>query len=353
MKFKRMRFVLVAIAILALLVTGCAGKKPEEPAAPAAQPEAQTPAPEAVPSEIVIAYSQAELVNAWRVTNQKDMEAWAKELGVKLISADANQDPAKQLSDVQNLLAQKPQALILAPLESKALVPAVEMAEQAGVPLIVIDRTIDAQPGTGAYKSEITQSHVLSGKLLAEKTVELLTAKYGEPKGNVVHVQGMAGASPVIDANNGWDEVMAQYPNIKVAATADAGFTKAGGMKVMEDFLQRFPAGQIDVVRSDYSDMTMGALEAIKNAGRTELLGYVVGEGGHFKAIEAVAAGEIARETQTPPYFGEQALKSALALIKGESVEARQQVPIKVFDASDKATAEQYLSDIKAKGLEF
>lgn len=301
----------------------------------------------------VIAYAQAELVNAWRVTNQKDMESWAEKLGVKLISADANQDSSKQLTDVQNLLAQKPDALIVAPIESKALVPVVDMATKANVPLIIIDRTIDAEPGKGMYKTEITQSHVLSGKLLAEKTVELLKQKYGAPRGNVVHVQGMAGASPVIDANKGWDEVLAKYPDIKVVATADAGFTKAGGMKVMEDFLQRFPKGQIDVVRSDYSDMTMGALEAIKNAGRTELLGYVAGEGGHYKAIEAVIAGEIALETQTPPYFGEMAIKSALDVIKGTNIPARQQVKIKVFDKNDKASAEQYLKDIRGKNLEF
>lgn len=218
---------------------------------------------------------------------------------------------------------------------------------------MIIDRTIDAKPGDGQYKTEITQSHVLSGKLLAEKTVELLTAKYGEPKGNVVHVQGLAGASPVIDANKGWDEVMAAYPNIKVVATSDAGFTKDGGMKVMEDFLQRFPAGEIDVVRSDYSDMTMGALEAIKNAGRTELLGFVLGEGGHFKAIEAVIAGDIARETQTPPYFGAKAVQACLDILAGKEVAAQQQVDIKVFDADKKEEAQSYLDQIKSAGLEF
>ena len=303
--------------------------------------------------DILIAYSQAELVNSWRVTNQKDMEAWAKKLGVKLISLDANQDPAKQLSDIQNMLAQKPDALILSPLESKALVPAVGMCEKAGVPLIVIDRTIAAEPGKGIYKTEISQSHVISGQLLAEKAVELLEKKYGEPKGNAVHVQGMAGASPVIDANKGWDEVMAKYPEIKTVATADAMFTTEGGMKVMEDFLQRFPKGQIDIVRSDYSAMTVGALEAIKRAGRDELLGHVVGEGGHYLAIEAVIRGDIARETQTPPQFGEIAIKAALKILNGESVPAQQQVPIKVFNSDDSDLASEYLKDIRSKGLEF
>ncbi len=335
------------VILAAMLMAACTPAAPAAPAAPA------EPAAPAAPAEVLYAYSQAELVNAWRVTNQKDMEEQAKTAGVKLVSIDANQDASKQLADIESMLAQKPACLIVSPLESKALVPVVKMANDANVPLVIIDRTIDATPGDGMYKTEITQSHKLSGKLLAEKTVELLTKKYGEAKGNVVHVQGLAGASPVIDANAGWDEVMAAYPNIKVVATSDAGFTKDGGMKVMDDFLQRFPAGEIDVVRSDYSDMTMGALEAIKNAGRTELLGFVVGEGGHFKAIEAVIAGEIARETQTPPYFGAKAVQSCLDILAGKTVEAKQQVDIKVFDLDKKDEAQTYLDQIKAAGLEF
>ncbi|HVI42977.1 MAG TPA: substrate-binding domain-containing protein, partial [Anaerovoracaceae bacterium] len=224
---------LTAVALCIILVmtafAGCAGSKQE--------------AASSGDSQIVIAYSQAELVNAWRVTNQKDMEAQAEKFGVKLISTDANQDPSKQLADVESLLAQSPDALIVAPVESEALVPVVEMCNNAKVPLFIIDRTINAEPGQGMYITQITQSHVTSGEILAKKAVELLTAKYGEPKGNVVHVQGQAGASPVIDANQGWASVMKDYPNIKEIAVADAGFTKQGGMQVMEDFLQRFPAG--------------------------------------------------------------------------------------------------------------
>ena len=301
----------------------------------------------------VVAYAQAELINDWRATNQKDMEVQAKAAGVKLITVSADQDASKQLADIEGLLAQKPNVLIVSPLESVALAPAVKMANDAGVPLIVIDRTLNATPGVGMYKTEITQSHYDSGKLLAQKTVELLTKKYGSPKGSVVHVQGMAGASPVIDANKGWDEVMKAYPNIKTVATADAGFTKEGGIRIMQDFLQRFPAGKIDVVRTDYSDMTLGAIEAIKSANRKELLGFLVGEGGYYAAISAVIKGEIARETQTPPYFGELAIASALKILKGEKVEARQAVPVKVFDADKPDEAKAYFEAIRAKGLKF
>lgn len=358
---KRLRFLIVVL--LLLMVVACSTQEAEiaeevvdtasdtEVAEPADEAEAESA--DAGTEDLLFAYSQAELVNAWRVTNQADMEAQAEEFGVELISADANQDPSKQLADVENMLAQQPDCLIVSPLESQASAPVVQMATDAGVPLIIIDRTIEATPGEEMYITEITQSHVLSGRLLAEKTVELLTEKYGEPRGNVVHVQGLAGASPVIDANQGWDEVMADYPDIVTVATSDAGFTKEGGLQVMEDFLQRFPEGEIDVVRSDYSDMTMGAIEAIKNAGRDELLGYVVGEGGHIRAIEAVAEGEIALETQTPPYFGEKAMESCMAYLNGEDVPAQQQVDIKVFDASDPEFALEYIDTITELGLEF
>ena len=304
-------------------------------------------------TEIFVAYSQAELVNSWRVTNQWDMEAQAAAFRVRLVSTDANQDTAKQLSDIEGLLARKPDAIIVSPLESEALVPVVDMCNKAGVPLFIIDRTINARPGVGMYITEISQSHVIPGVILAQKAVELLTQKYGEPRGNVVHVRGQAGASPVIDTNMGWASVMKDYPNIKEIAAADGYFTKQGGIQVMEDFLQKFPAGEIDIVRSDYSDMTMGALEVIRASGRTELLGYVLGKGGHIRAIEAVIAGDIAVEAQIPPYFGELAIQSVLDHLAGKPVPARQEIPIKVFESDKPDEAQAYLDQIKAVGMEF
>ena len=301
----------------------------------------------------VVAYSQAELVNAWRVTNQKDMEEWAEKLGVDLISRNANQSTAKQITDIKEMLASKPDALVLSPLESKALDPVVKLCEKANTPLIVIDRKIDTEPGNGVYKTRISQSHVISGRLLAEKAVELLKNKYGTARGKVVHIIGLPNASPVIEAKKGWEQIMVNYPEVETVAVAEGRFTEKGGQAAMEGVLKKFPRGQIDIVHTDYSAMTMGALNAIKKAGRTELLGFVLGEGGHYKAIEAVIKGDIARETQTPPHFGELAIKSALIILKGVDVSARQNISIKVFDSSDKKSAVEYLQKIRNVGMEF
>lgn len=301
----------------------------------------------------LVAYAQAELVNAWRVTNQKDMEEWAKKLGVDLISRNANQNTTQQIVDIKEMLASKPDVLILSPLEPKALDSVIGLCEKANIPLIVIDRKIDSEPGNGIYKTQITQSHVTSGRLLAEKAVELLQKKYGAAKGNVVHIIGQLNASPVIEAKKGWEQIMINHPEIETIAVAEGRFTEKGGEAAMEGILKKFPRGQIDIVHTDYSAMTMGALNAIKKAGRTELLGFVLGEGGHYKAIEAVIKGEIARETQTPPHFGELAIKSALSILKGVDVSARQKISIKVFDSNDKESASKYLKKIRSNGMEF
>lgn len=301
----------------------------------------------------LVAYAQAELVNAWRITNQRDMEEWAKKLNVDLISRNADQSTAKQLADIKEMLTMQPDALILSPLEAGALAPVVGLCEKANVPLVVIDRKIEAEPGKGIYKTEITQSHITSGRLLAEKAVELLQKKYGSPKGKVVHISGLPNASPVIDAKKGWNQIMENFPEIETVAVAEGRFTENGGEVAMKELLERFPPGQIDVVYTDYSAMTMGALNAIKNASRTELLGFVLGEGGHYRAIDAVVKGEIARETQTPPHFGELAIKSTLSILKGIDVSARQKISIKVFDSSDKESAAKYLQKIRNAGMEF
>ena len=302
---------------------------------------------------ITVAYSQAGLLNDWRVINQKDMETSIKGAGWNFITANADSDPAKQLSDVQSLLAQRPTVLVLAPQESAALAPAVDMCNDAGIPLLVIDRTLAAEPGKGMYKAEIVQSHFNSGVLLAQKALELLKKKNGAPKGNVVRVMGFPGASTVIDPGNGWKSVMKDCPDIKVVGQGNGQYNENSAIKVMQDLLQRFPKGQIDVVWSDYSDMTMGAIEVIKTAGRDELLGYIVDEGGHKLSIEAVIKGEIARDTQTPPYFGKEVVENVKKLVAGEPVEPKQPLKIKVFEFGQAGRGEGVSCGDHGEGAEF
>ena len=255
-------------------------------------------------SKGLVAFSQAEMTNEWRVMNSKEMEKAWKDAGYDYVWTNAESDPAKQLSDVEDLLARKPDVLIIAPIEYEALAPVPELAAKAGVPLLVVDRNLPGTPGSNGWISVITTDFVDSGKRAAEDVVAVLQAKKGGAKGNWLHITGNVGASPVIDQGKGMEQVFADHPDIKLLSNCDSGNSREGGRKCMEDMLQAFPAGEVDVVIADNDDAALGAIAAIKAAGRDELLGWVWGKDGTVDGLQAILDGDMVQTVQTPPFFG-------------------------------------------------
>ena len=213
-------------------------------------------------SKGLAAFSQAEMTNEWRVMDTKEMEKAWKDAGYDFVWTDAKSDASKQLADVEDLLARKPKVLIVAPIEYEALAPVPELAHKAGVPLIVVDRTLPGKAGTNGWISVITTDFVDSGMRAANDVVAQLEAKKGGDKGNWVHITGNVGASPVIDQGKGMDEVFASHPGIKLLSKCDSSNSREGGQKCMEDMLQAFPAGKIDVVIADNDAAAIGAISA-------------------------------------------------------------------------------------------
>lgn len=304
------------------------------------------PSSVAAEKKFTIAFSQSTMNHPWRVSLTNDMIYWAEKMGVNLIWNEGQNDAARQLTCVEDLIAKKPDALIMTPLQSKALTPVKELCEKAKIPLIVVDREIVAEPGQGMYVSFIGEDQVEEGRQAARLLVKKLTEKYGKPKGNVVEIQGTIGASPTIDRKKGFEEVINQYPDIKLVATQSGDFLRGNAMSIMENYLQRFPKGQVDAVFTHNDEMGLGALQAIKAAGRTELVGWICSIDGQRDALKAVLDGEFLIVVQNPPYFGELGIKTALAYLKGEKVPARQWLQFKAFSADTpenrKATQEYY-----------
>lgn len=289
----------------------------------------------------LIAFSQGTLENEWRVLNTEDMERAAKDAGYDFIWANAEADPAKQLADVEDLLAQQPDLLVIAPVEYEPLAPVKDMAEEAGVPLIVIDRAIPGEPGTGTWIALLTIDFVETGRWVAEDAVEELTVKYGEPRGKLLHITGTLGASPVIDEQTGIDEVLDQYPDIEIVASCDGQYAREPGRKCMEDFLQAFEAGEVDGIIADNDEMVLGAIQAIKAAGREELLGWIWGKDGTVTGLEALLAGDMTMTVQTPPYFGDLTIEVFESWLAGEEVETIQYTPKERFDNDHEAEKER------------
>lgn len=338
---QRMRNALGLLIIVSLVLAGCATSTPaaQKPAAPAS---GSTP-------KGLVAFSQGTLENEWRVLNTQDMERAFKEAGYDFVWTDAKADPAKQLADVEDLLAKKPSLLVIAPVEYEPLAPVKDMAEKADVPLIVIDRAIPGEPGVGKWIALLTIDFVETGTLVAEDAVQELTKKYGSAQGKLVHITGSTGASPVIDEQKGIDGVLAGSPNVKIVASCDGKYAREPGRKCMEDLLQKFAAGEIDGVIADNDEMVLGAIQAIKAAGRTELLGWIWGKDGTKTGLEALLAGDMTMTVQTPPYFGDLTVKVFEDWKAGKAVEKLQYTPKERFDndtAEERARVEKRIKEL-------
>ena len=189
--------------------------------------------------------------------------------------------------------------------------------------------------------------------LAAEDVVAQLVAQKGGAKGNWLHITGNVGASPVIDQGKGMEQVFAGHPDIKLLSNCDSGNSREGGRKCMEDMLQAFPSG-VDVVIADNDDAALGAIAAIKAAGRDELLGWVWGKDGTVDGLQAILDGDLVQSVQTPPFFGASSVIAFEDYKAGKAVEPLVFVPKETFDAhtpENRARVEARIGELKALGV--
>jgi ribose transport system substrate-binding protein len=351
------RFLFLALLLVAgLILSACQPAAPppaEEEAAPAEEEEEEA-APEGE-TKGVIAFSQASMENEARIQIQLDMERATLENGYEFIWANAANDPAKQLADVEDLLSQSPDLLVLAPVEAEPLATVPEKCEAAGVTLIVIDREIPGTVGEGAWIALLTNDFTEAGRVIFQDMVDYFERETGEPKARVVHITGQSGASPVIDEQKGIDMVLENYPDIEIIATCDGRYQAEPSRKCMEDLLQRFPAGEIDAVFADSDTIGLGALEAVRAAGRDELLGLIWGRDGSVPWLEEMIAGNVATTYQTILFYGD----DAIAIFEEYEETGTVSEPVyyatgeffHAWDEEGKARAQERIEELEALGL--
>ena len=190
---------------------------------------------------------------------------------------------------------------------------------------------------------------------VARDVVDELTKKNGAPKGKILHVTGNKGASPVVDEQTGLDNVFSEYKDIEIAASCDGLYSREPGRKCTEDLLQAFPAGSIDAIVFDSDDMMIGGIQAIRAAGRDELLGCLWGKDGTVDGLNALLDGSATFTVQTPPYFGKDTLATFEAYKAGKTIEPKTQyVPKETFDNDtddQKKRVEERIMELKKLGV--
>ena len=309
--------------------------------------------------KLKIAFAQTDLSTPWRVAELKHFQFWAKKLCVSnFIWNEAAEDVSKQLSNVADLLAQKPDVLLLDPIADQPLVPAIEAAKKAGVPLIDIDRKLSVAPGPDTYLSVINADNYTVGLSAAKAWIDKLKKdqKTDSPKANLAIIMGGVGQDPANERNRGVQDAIKPYPNIKILDIQSGNWTREGGRKVMQAYLQRFAPGELQGVYAASDESMIGARQAIEAANRKDLDGTFFSSDGQLQGLEAVAEGFNVASSQFSPLYGEAALQAAIAVTQGVKLAPNYWLELTTFtcltDAACNATKE-YIAQLKSTGMQF
>src|SRR5207245_154431 len=183
--------------------------------------------------------------------------AAAAKAEIALVVLDAQHDPARQASSVEDLIAKKASAVIINPTDSDAIVPTVKKLNAAKIPVITVDRGANG----GTVAAHIASDNVAGGMMAAEYVGKRLNGK-----GNVVMLEGIPGSSAARDRGKGFRDGLKKFPGIKLVASQTADFDRAKGLAVMENILQA--QKKIDAVFAQNDEMALGAVQAIEAAKR-------------------------------------------------------------------------------------
>ncbi|WFD11486.1 ribose ABC transporter substrate-binding protein RbsB [Tepidibacter hydrothermalis] len=247
------------------------------------------------------------LNNPFFVTLKDGAEAKAKELGYELVVLDSQNDPAKEIANMEDLTTRGVSLIMINPVDSDAVVNAVQTANNANIPVITLDRAANG----GDVVTHIASDNIAGGKMAGEYIVEQLGGK-----GKMVELEGIPGASATRDRGQGFNDAI-NNSDIEVVAKQAADFDRTKGLSVMENMLQAQP--DIKAVFAHNDEMALGALKAIETS-KKEIM--VVGFDATDDAVAAVKEGKMAATVaQQPDQIGALGVENADKVIKGESVE--------------------------------
>ena len=260
------------------------------------------------------------LNNPFFVSMKEGAEKEAEKLGFELIVLDSQNDPAKERSNVEDLIQLGVVALLINPTDSDAVVKSVEVANEANIPVITLDR----QSNGGEVTSHIASDNIKGGAMAAEFVLEKLGT---EANINVVELQGIPGASATRDRGAGFHSILDDKTNVKFVSSQAADFDRQKGLSVMENILQG--NSDVQVVFAHNDEMALGAVKAIKASGINAL---VIGFDGNDDAKDSIDANEMtATIAQQPDLIGALGVELANKIYNGESIKDKIAADLKVY----------------------
>lgn len=267
-------------------------------------------------SDVTIGLALSTLQNPFFVTLRDGAQAAADDAGATLSVSDAQDDAQQQADDIQDFITQGVDVILINPVDSAAIVPSIEAANEAGIPVFTVDRGAEG----GEVVTHIASDNVLGGRLAAE----YLFGQIGE--GTVVQLEGVPGASATNDRGEGFQQALDGATGIELASSQTANFNREEGYNVAQNLFQASP--DLAGLFAQNDEMALGAVEAAEEAGLTDLV--IVGFDATDDAIAAIADGRMAGTVaQQPARMGELGVNLAVDfLVEGQ--ELTPTVPVEV-----------------------
>ncbi|WP_188456685.1 ribose ABC transporter substrate-binding protein RbsB [Virgibacillus oceani] len=295
----------LGLFVLILVMTACSTEAPGS-----SSDESEGTKDSGSEDSVKIGLSISTLNNPFFVTLRDGAEAAAKEAGYEILTSDAQNDPSTQLSDIEDLLQQDIDVLLVNPADSAAVVTAVELANDADVPVITVDRSSEGGEVVTHIASDNVAGGEMAGKFIAEQLGD---------QGKVVELEGIPGASATRERGEGFHNIVDGIEGIEVAAKQSANFDRTEGLTVMENILQS--TEEINAVFAHNDEMALGAVQALESKGLLEDV-IVVGFDATDDARAAVKEGKMAATVaQQPELIGQKAIEAAGKVVSDESVE--------------------------------
>jgi ribose transport system substrate-binding protein len=295
--------------------SGGGGKAAQQDIAQASGDVCKVKPPDLKLQDAVVGFSQSEKeVNPFRIAETESIRSEAKQRNVKeLVYTNANSQASKQISDIRDMIAQDVDAIIVAPLLEEGMDPALNAANQAGVPVFLIDRETAGTPCED-YITFMGSNFFKQGKQAAD-----LLADFTNEKANVAVLEGTPGASVTIDRTEGFEQQLKKYPDMEIVASQTGEFLRTKGQTVMEQLIQANP--NINAVYAENDEMALGAIQALKDAGKDPGADVkVVSIDGTRQAVQAIITGDINAVIETNPRFGPLAFDTIEKFLAGKPI---------------------------------
>jgi ABC-type sugar transport system substrate-binding protein len=282
-----------------------------------------------------VGFAQSEKeANPFRIAETQSMKDEASKRGIKLITTNAQSDLNKEISDIQSMIAQGAKVLVISPLNSEGLEPALNAAKTAKVPVMTIDRLLTSATACQDYIGWVGSNFVDQGKRAADAMIR----ETGD-KGKLAILLGAAGVNVTTDRNKGFlDQLKAEDSKLEIVAQQAADYVREKGQRVTEQLLQSNP--DITAIYAHNDEMALGAVAALKAAGKKPGDVKIITVDGTKGAVQGLVDGWVSGVIESNPRFGPLAFQALDDFYSGKGV------PEKIIISDKEYTKENATSEL-------